>query len=235
VQLYGLPSLTVIELVNFGIAVLFALAMIVSPILIIKFTLKRTREIALLTEKSAFYKIWGSFFYEFKYDDDSLAKHYYSIFIVKRVLFIANLMFLWDYPILQLVINALLMIGFSIFMLVVKPYADPILQFVNTFAEFGISFIFCGTSYFLFEDKPHLKEVEYVIFYLTLVIMGAQTLASVIIFFRNLVQIIKAAKERKAKNVDLSGPGNSTNVAREQDPNRPDPHTFFDRKKKKEL
>ena len=231
VQLYGLPELSVTDIVNFGVAALFGLAMLVSPILIVRFVLRHLREIKLLSEKSAFYKTWGSLFYEFKHNGNALAKYYYSIFIAKRVLLVANLMFLFSYPILQLGINIFLMLGFSIFMVVVKPYSDFVLQLTITFAEFGISLIFSGTSYFLFDDRSFLQEVEDAFVYLVMIIIGVQTLGSVLIFFRNLVKVIKTTTAKRIKNnTDLSNQ-TTPNIPVIEEVSRPDPQLFFRRRR----
>jgi len=231
VQLYGLPELSVTDIVNFGVAALLGLAMLVSPILIVRFTLRHLREIKLLSENSAFYKTWGSLFYEFKHDSNGLAKHYYSIFIAKRILLVANLMFLFSYPILQLSINILLILGFSIFMVVVKPYSDFVLQLTNTTAEFGIFLIFSGTSYFLFDDRTLLQEVEDAFLYLVMIIIGVQTLGSVFIFFRNLVKVIKTTRvKRIGNNTDLSDQA-TPKIPVIEEVSRPDPRQFFRRKR----
>jgi len=112
VQLWNFTALEFVPILNFVVALVFGGAFMISPWLIIKFIRNKSVELVELTENSAFYKMFGSLFYEFKVDGSKLARYFYIFFVLRRLIYSLNLIFMGSFPFIQSLINTLLSLGF---------------------------------------------------------------------------------------------------------------------------
>ena len=62
----------------------------------------------ILNKGEQFYEKWGSFYYEFDFKGSFMKTNYYFVFLTRRLIFILNLVFMRDYPIVQGSINILI-------------------------------------------------------------------------------------------------------------------------------
>ena len=199
-QFYNFLARSVFEFIDFLCAVGFGVLLVASPYLIFKFVLKRKREIAMLSEQSAFYKIYGSLFYEFRVTSGSIARYSYIIYILRRLLYSCSLFFLSPFPIVQAIANILISLTYWVYLLVVRPFSESILQVCNCISEFGILGIFCLVTYFLLEDRNHDEEFESVILYTDIAIVFIQILASVLVFLKVVYELVR---EKVSKTIPV--------------------------------
>ena len=190
-----------VNILNLCIAVCFCVVQVVFPFWAFRFTTKRKVEICKLSEKSAFYRFWGSLYCEFKVEEASKAKYFYVVFTFHKLLYSANLVFMYQLPLVQALVNCALMLGFFIYMVAVKPYPEPITQVSNSVVSFGIFLVFCLVSYFLFEERNHEKSFEYAVLYLDVALVLMQVLASLLVSLKTIYQI---AKEKQPEQVKFS-------------------------------
>ena len=160
-QVLETPETTFGAIFNFAVACFFNVLLVVSPVFVLKFIKKHLEAIKEAQEDSEIAKKWGSLFYEFKPDSSIYALGFYAFFFVRRALYALNLYLMSDYPLLQCIANILLMLSFSVYMLVAKPFKDSILQFSNTVTEFGLFLIFSTVTYYvLWEDSDYERLME---------------------------------------------------------------------------
>jgi len=201
VQLWNFTALEFVPILNFVVALVFGGAFMISPWLIIKFIRNKSVELVELTENSAFYKMFGSLFYEFKVDGSKLARYFYIFFVLRRLIYSLNLIFMGSFPFIQSLINTLLSLGFLAYLGVVKPHVDVVLSVSNIISEVGIFLVFGLVTYFLQEEQGYKRQVESAVFYITLIVILVQTLACVIVFIKGIVELIRFKKENKVAEV----------------------------------
>ena len=204
IQVYKWSGLKYFNYVNFMAGCLFLAAIVLSPFLVMLFVKKRKEEIQKISKQSVFYQVWGSFFYEFKLEDNPSAKYFYSLFLAKRLLFAANLILGTNFPYAQYCVNLVLMVSFLLFLCIVKPYLESILQYASIISELGISLVFFLQIYFLSEDRNLDKQVENAVIYVTLFIVLVQVLASVLMFSKVILKFLKTKKNKGAKNPEAT-------------------------------
>ena len=145
----------------------------------------KSQEIKTLSPDSEFYRRWSSFFYELRVKESSWAKHYYTLFMLVRLLYACNLLFLQSSPELQVCINIFLMLVFLVFMVGVRPFKSKISQLFNTFGELGIFLVFCIVAYFLKESNSWAENaVYYTTVYIFCCHITASLLTSINIFYK---------------------------------------------------
>ena len=140
--------------------------------------------------------MFGSLFYEFDIKGGKFARYFYVFFVLRRLLYCLNLMLMGAFPVMQSLINIFLALGSLGYLVAVKPYSESILQVTNTVSELGCFAVFGLVNYFLGEDLNYEKQVEEVIIYTTLAVMGVQVLASVLIFFQTIAELVKRRRTR---------------------------------------
>ena len=181
IQLTSLPSIDYIPIISYTLACICGVSLLVTPPLIVRFCRRKAVEIRRLSEESAFYRIYGSFFYEFKADGSTLCKYSYVVFLLKRLIFAASLVLLGEFPVLQAAVNFVCMVSYAVFLVVVKPYNEAIMQVINSIVEVGVSLIFLAVSYFLQTEVTDYDQlIESIIFYITMGLILVQSLGSIL-------------------------------------------------------
>ena len=194
-QVMSLSELTFVCILNFSLGCFFLLAIVFSPTLLLILT-KKERSMNE-TNTSVFFDVWGSMFYEFRQEGNSLTQHYYTFFMLKRLLYAVSLLFLTKYPLLQACVNLILMIAFAAYLLVVRPYENGILQFCNIVVELGICLIFGLVIYFLDEtSKKATNSFEGIVQFLVLFVIAVQVIGSFVLFMINVKRIVKKLRDR---------------------------------------
>jgi len=197
IQIVYLPSTHFVPILAYVLACVFGVLVLGTPPLVLMFLRKHSTEIKTSSEDSYFYKAYGSFFYEFK-TEGSFAKYTYLVFFCKRLAFGLSLVFLKDLPIFQGFVNSLLMLGYFLFTVIVKPHSETITQVVNSVVELGVTLVFSGTAYFLqAEVTEHDELIEGIIFYAVMGLVLVQSLGSVLSFG---VAAYKFLKEKCSRN-----------------------------------
>ena len=90
---------------NFYLAIIFLVLsiqflLVLTPILSLGLSLSRRNEITNCNPTTM--SLYGSLFYEFKDDSGAIRSHYYTLFFMRRLLFVVVLFVLEDYPIIQI-------------------------------------------------------------------------------------------------------------------------------------
>ena len=113
----------------------------------------------------------GALFNEFKCDlAPSLT---YSVFTLKRLLFAGSLTLLSEFPYVQAILNCLVMLGFAVFLIAVRPYKDGVTQVVCIVVEIGVSLMFGLVIYFLQQGwRDWDQELEITVLCLSYAAMG---------------------------------------------------------------
>ena len=99
---------------NFYFAIIFGVIitqMIVglTPIVSCIVGMKKLTEVKDLTQPKL--NVWASLFYEFKEDSGAAQSHFYTIFFLRRIVFITILFVLQDYPVIQMSLCEILMLA----------------------------------------------------------------------------------------------------------------------------
>jgi len=190
---------------------------------VFRFTRNKKQEISQVAEQSVFYKVWGSLFYEFKIDEDSYAKYFYTFYTLKRIVYILSLMLFNNYQAVQAILNVLVMVAWWIFLVAVRPYSEFILQISNSFSEGFICLLFILLPILYFDLSDTVRStLQDSVMYLTFAAIITQGLASVAIFIKSVVQVVKKHKNKRlTKQQTNSEP---VEVIQQQ---RRDPTLFF--------
>jgi len=199
IQLLNIPSLDALPLLSYIVAGVLTLMIVITPVCVFEFIRRKKNEIVQSSAESHFYKVWSSLFYEFKVDEDSYAKYLYTFFTLKRITYALSIIMLNDYKIIQAVLNVLIMFLYWLFLAKVKPYSEPILQVSNCVSEIFVCCIFIILPILYSDISDGAKyTLEDLIKYCTFAAMGIQTLASIVIFIKTVVQLIrKRIRNRK--------------------------------------
>ena len=176
--------------VSFASAILVCVFLVGFLVLTCRFTRKNTNEIQRLSDESWFYNKWGALYEEFKPNQDS-AKYFYTLYMLKRLLYSLNLILMQTYPVWQALTNIGLVFSFFGYVVFCSPYAMPLLEVSNSLGEFGIFGIFCLVTYFLNEEKDSIQLVENIVFYLTLAVLAVHIIASFCLFVKAVSEVLK--------------------------------------------
>ena len=190
IQISNSPSSNGIVMSSYCIGVMFSLLLALSPLALYLFIKKNQSKFN--SEDSDFRKRWGTLVYEYDCKQGSKAPYTYFVFFLKRALFAVSLVLLGDYPVLQHVINTLLMIGYTAFIIAVKPIKDSINQVTAIITETLTCLVFIGCSYFLQDSwRSHDQLIEDLLIYSTLGIVLVQSSAGILPLVVRLVKWLK--------------------------------------------
>ena len=189
-----------IEVVSSFLLGCFFFALVLSAPLFL-FVLCKASQGQIESNDTDFYETWGSLFEEFNPTSKSALT--YPLFILKRLLFAGSLILLSELPYLQGVFNCLFILGFSVFMVVVRPYKDKITQVTLCVVEVGITLVFGLVIYYLQEERA--SGVETAILYLSTGLVGVQCLGAVVKVALKLYNCCKNKKSNSNSVMNLSG------------------------------
>ncbi|CAG9335141.1 unnamed protein product [Blepharisma stoltei] len=178
------------QITNFGTCSIVYLLLAVSPPLFFYFSYKNKHKIQ--SQNKEFTSLFSSFFYEFRTDKGLLGTQYYFVFFTRRLIYITNLIYLYNYPQTQVTINVVISLITVMYLSFYWPYEDKILQVSNLITEMMIGLIMGGISIYLFEvDNSTVTDVESAIIVAVVFTMAVQASSSVAIFARTLYEIIR--------------------------------------------
>ena len=181
IQVFDPPYLNEVVMVNYCIGVFFGLLLVVTPLALLIFNLKNKNKIAFLGEDSVFYRNWGALFYEYRCQAKFIASYTYLVFLLKRALFAASLVLLGKHSVLQHSVNTILMLGYTAFIVIVRPFKDGITQVTTIISEISTCLVFLGCYYFLQDFwENYDQEVEDIITYLALGVVAVQSLSGLL-------------------------------------------------------
>jgi hypothetical protein len=100
-------------------------------------------------EETPFRRRFGSFFDEFRDANGPFSKSYYFWFSLRRLAYIAILLCLSDYPVLQVSLNVLHSILSSAFAIYCTPYDSSPINLSYIVSEVGLAVVFLETGLFL--------------------------------------------------------------------------------------
>lgn len=175
-----------------------------TPVIFFVCSFKNRKQIQDAEEVSA---EWGTLFYEFNNEKGLGNSQFYFYFFLRRILYIVIMIFLRDWPIIQLSLNCTLSITvFNMqkffYLAIFRPFNERILNFSNTLSEFCITliFIFLAISNLDIPDSLY-SSIDYVLVNLVDSIMGVQMIASVSVFIKTVIIMIKLRLRAKVSNV----------------------------------
>ena len=90
---------------------------------IVSFFIGLHKQNELKQDQSSQPKLWGSLFYEFKEDAKAAQSQFYTIYFIRRFLYIVVIFTLIDYPTIQLAICLVLVLSVTI-------YSDVFLYYI---------------------------------------------------------------------------------------------------------
>ncbi|CAG9335919.1 unnamed protein product [Blepharisma stoltei] len=163
---------------------------ILTPILFFMFSYKNLNKIQ--HKERGFERLWSSFFYEFKNDQGLMSTQYYSIFFVRRLIYILNLTLLIDYSATQVTINSVLSFTTVFYLIKYRPYLEKVQQATNLATEIGIFLfvtIMAGNIFGLASSVQAKFELTMVV--VAIAIMAVQMCGSLVIFGQTCYEIIK--------------------------------------------
>jgi hypothetical protein len=94
---------------------------------------------------------WATLFEEFKNDRGWKSSCFYVVFLVRRLLYISLLFTTDSQPLVQIVVSAALTVCVGVYMIVYRPFKEPLLNFCRIYSELGSFFIFVLCGFFLLD------------------------------------------------------------------------------------
>jgi hypothetical protein len=103
-----------------------------------------------LNDDSEIANRWATLFEEFKNDRGWKSSCFYVVFLVRRLLYI-TMLFTGSQPLVQVIVSAALTVGVGVYLVVYRPFKEPLLNFCRIFSELGSFFIFVLCGLFLLD------------------------------------------------------------------------------------
>jgi hypothetical protein len=179
------PSLSSLTLcVNVGVASFFAALCVGCPIVCTWFIVKYHRRFS--SDEGKFKEKYGCLFEEFKNNRGLISCSYYVLFIIRRLMYVAVLVLLEAFPLVQVLLNLAHTTAMAAFIIVFKPYQEKYFNFTNCFAELCIFLNFSLSALFLLDLSSIWQLV------LEWVIVG---ICYLMILMNFVVTLIRSAKE----------------------------------------
>ena len=166
---------------------------------------KRSSEnIELLSQESDFHKKWGTFFYEFDYEENEYSHYFYVVFFVVRFFYALNLVVLSGFPSIQATVNVAIMFNSVVFLGLVKPHKEKILQVTTFLTELGLLFVFLEVTYFLGSGGQDTL-VENIIIFTTIGCIAVQASGPLLISISSLISRCRGSNnETKVHPVEVN-------------------------------
>lgn len=140
---------------------------------------------------------WGTLFYEFNNDKGLGSSQFYFYFFLRRIFYISILIFLRDWPIIQISLNftittAVIDIQNFFYLMTFRPFSEQILNFSNGLSELSVMliFIFIAVSNFSISESLY-SSLSMLLIKLVDTLMGVQMAASILVFIKNIYRILK--------------------------------------------
>lgn len=163
---------------------------VITPPALIYFSYLNTQYI--ITNDKTFLKKWDSLFYEFNNNKGLLSTQYYFVFFLRRLVYLLSLVTLNNFPESQATIHISLSVLSVVYLVVYMPYKDKILLYANIITETGIGLVNILVAIYIFDlSDDNLLNLDQSIFIVVALIMGLQTMASMLIFLRTIYSILK--------------------------------------------
>jgi hypothetical protein len=133
-QLHNATIASTSLIVNVSFAVVFMVLSFVAPVVCVYFVSKNYERFQDPEEKVLRTK-YGSVFDEFKNDKGFLSCSFYCLFFLRRLLYVGILYLLQDFPLVQVIFNAMQSLVTFVFLLVFRPFQEKCLNISNIYAE----------------------------------------------------------------------------------------------------
>ncbi|CAG9335200.1 unnamed protein product [Blepharisma stoltei] len=189
-----------IQAANIVLCIILYIPLAITPPLLFWFSYKNKNKIKY--REKAFNNLFSTFFYEFRTDKGLLATQYYFLFFARRLIYIASLVYLRDYPKTEVTINILLSLSTIMHLFFYWPFSDQIVQISNLLTEILVWLVMIAISVYLFYiDNKIVAIFEYTIVAAVITVMGIQLFSSVAIFSRTIYHLIRK-NLKKSENLE---------------------------------
>ncbi|OMJ91054.1 hypothetical protein SteCoe_6524 [Stentor coeruleus] len=191
------------EALNFYLALLLGIVIILTPFVSYYLGLKKKNQGK--NEVRTEMQVWASLFYEFKNDSKAASSQFYTVFFLRRGVFVTILFLLKSVPIIQICLCEILMISVRFmqmlfFILTKKPFNENALNIANCVSELGLAVIVLLIGVFLFDLKEHTQDqLDFVLIILVNIVVSSQLLASIYICGKVLLMKYKNWKHNKIR------------------------------------
>ncbi|CAG9321670.1 unnamed protein product [Blepharisma stoltei] len=178
------------QIVNAVICISLCMYIFATPVVLIYILYANKYQI--IKRKIPFLKKFDSLFYEFKPNQGMMSYQFYTLFFIRRLIYMSSLIFLSDIPIYQGLINIVLSVVTISYLLAYRPYSDFLHQFSNIFTEIVVGIVMILTTAFVMNlgDDAELW-LEKIIYVNVAAIMVIQIFASLSSFFKTIYTIVK--------------------------------------------
>jgi hypothetical protein len=138
----------VVALANLSVSILVLLLCLAAPFLVGSFVRKHFYRFKDHSDAD-FHRTWSCLFDEFKHNQGKVCSSFYVLHFSRRLLFLAE-----RSPITQVCLSLVLACLMSGFVLLFKPFAEPLLNFSNFYSECSICLTFALCGVFLTTSVP---------------------------------------------------------------------------------
>ena len=147
-----------------------------------------------------FFSKYGSFFYEFK-NTNRIISSYYIFFLVRRMIYALNQVFLAEFSLIQAGINIFVSFTFLCYLFIIRPFNDSKTQILNISSELCILLVFCSVFGMIYDSSiPHFA-VETTIIVIILGFVAFQIVIAIITFVISLKLVLKKLRDHKKTRI----------------------------------
>jgi hypothetical protein len=140
-----------------------------------------------LNNDSELAKRWGSLFEEFKNDRGWKSSSFYVLFFIRRLLYVTLLFTLTAFPLVQVILSAVLSALVALYLVTYRPYKERVLNYCSLYSEFASLLTYACISSFLLDLNSTTRGVlKWVVLSLGYSITLTYTLASLYLTARLL-------------------------------------------------
>lgn len=198
------PESELVPILSYSVSILVAILAFASPFLVALFAKRNSENIRSSEEGSKFYRKWGSLFYEFDYQESEESHYFYVMFLSIRLCYSFNLVVFTGFPLLQCMVNIVMMFGSVAFMGLIRPDQEKVLQVTNFLTEVGVALVFIEVSYFIDGDSDYYYIAENCIIYTTIASIGMQSLGPLLLSLMSLIKRIKKPRHSRKETRENS-------------------------------
>jgi hypothetical protein len=155
-QLHNATTASTNLIVNVCFAVVFMVLSFVAPVACVYFVCRNYQRFKDPEEKVLRTK-YGSVFDEFKNDKNLLSCSFYCLFFFRRLLYVGNLYLLQDFPLVQVIFNAMQSLVTFVYLLVLRPFQEKCLNISSIYAELCNALTFGLSGLFLLDLSESLE------------------------------------------------------------------------------
>jgi hypothetical protein len=157
-----------------------------------------------LNNDSELAKKWGSVFEEFKNDRGWKSSSFYVVFLIRRVLYVTLLFTLTAFPLVQVILSAVLSALAALYLAIYRPFKEEIMNYCTLFSELCSVLTFFVCSFFLLDlNSTTQASLKWMALSLVYSITSAGFLAALYLAFRSLIVKCKSLKAKSQVRLSL--------------------------------